>query len=190
MNKFLKIGLPLLLLMILYGCATWQYIDKSDTRWRQSNFEANLPRGWVKNNASLSLLSLTKDGLLLQEIRVAKHNTNSEKEFPITKKKITEDMLVHEIAELIINEISLDRDKFLNFEVLENKPVKINGVDAFKLVYVYNDPDFKKNKGTYYGFIVNKKFYSIIYIATQQHYFDKDLADFERFMDTFRILKR
>lgn len=115
---------------------------------------------------------------------------NSEKEFPITKRKIAEDMLIHEIAELVINEMSLNREEFLNLEVLENKPVKISSVDTFKIVYAYNDRDFKKNKSVYYGFISGKKFYSIVYIAAQQHYFDRDLADFEWFMDNFRIDKK
>lgn len=187
MSKFLKVLFPSLFLILLCGCVPWQYIDKSDISWKHSGLEARLPTGWVRHNVSLSLLSLTKDGFLLQEIRVNQRKMNSEKEFPITKRKITEDMLIHEIAELFINEISLNRDEFLNFEVLENAPVKISDADAFKIVYTYNDTEFKKNKGIYYGFLSNKKFYSITYIAAHQHYFDKDLADFEWFMDNFRI---
>lgn len=190
MNRYFLVILSLTLLISLSGCATtWQYIDKNDAVWKHSHFEARLPMGWVKCNAPSSLLGLTKDGLALQQISLTKHKTESDKEFPKTKKKIKEGMLSQEIADLIINEMSLNREIFLNFQIIENKPAKIGGIDGFKIIFTYNNEDFMKSEVVYYGFILKKQFYSLQYIAAKQHYFERDLADFEWFVDNFNVKK-
>ncbi|UCB56495.1 MAG: hypothetical protein JSV30_04615 [Candidatus Omnitrophota bacterium] len=192
MNRFrhLKIIPVLLLLVTLSGCVTmWTYLKEED-EWKRRPFEARLPAGWVKYNAPGAILILTKDGLLLQQIQIVQHRIDTDKEFPISKKMIKEDMLVQEIAELVVNEMALDNERMMNFKILENKPVEISGIDGFKLTYSYKDGDFKRIKGIYCGFIFDKKFYSVEYIAAQQYYFDKDLRDFEWFVDNLQIVKK
>lgn len=184
-TKRLAVFLSLLCLVVA-GCATWQYIPGRDETWKRSYFEATLPSEWVKYNGP-ELLILTKDGLELNRISVVQHKMDSDKEFPQSKKKIEKDMLAQDIAQLIVNEISLDREALLNLEVLENKPAQISGVEGFKLVYTYNTNDFLKYKHVFYGFIWKKNFYSIEFLATQQHYFDTNVNDFDSFVSSFVV---
>lgn len=177
-----------LILVIFTGCAAWQYIGRPDTPWKNAGFDATLPTGWVKCNLSNQLLSLTKDGMLLEEISITRHNLNSDKEFPLSKKRIKDDMLIQEIADLVVGEMSLDKSGVFNLRVLENKPVNIGGMDGFRLEYTFNNGDFTKYKVIFYGFIFNKKFYDIRYTAASQHYFEANLKDFEEFVASFKVI--
>ena len=180
MNKKIRIFLSVLLCsMALFGCATWQYIPKDNTRWRSGGVEATLPKGWVKYASFTHMLFLTKDGILLQRITIAGKPLN--KELSLTKKKLKEDMLLQDISGIISDELSLNQE-YKNFKLEENKPVAIGGLEAFRLVYTYNNEDYMKYKSITYGFILNKKYYEIEYVAAHQHYFERDLADFESFI--------
>lgn len=185
MNKKIHTLLFLFLCpMILFGCATWQYIPRDNARWKSGSMEAILPKGWVKYNSVTHSLFLTQDGILLQRITVAGRPLN--KELSLSKKKLKEDMLLQDISGVITDELSLNQE-YKNFKLLENKPATIGNVQVFRLVYTYNNEDFMKYKSVTYGFIVNKKYYEIEYLAAQQHYFEKGLKDFETFIDTMII---
>ncbi|MFA4889823.1 MAG: hypothetical protein WC628_09665 [Candidatus Omnitrophota bacterium] len=187
MNRNAKCIIPVLaLVLILTGCATWQYMDKG-MPWKCSYFEASLPVGWVKFNTPFThLLFLTKDGILLQRITLSKRDTGKELKF--SKKKISGDMLIHDIAGIIVDELSLNQD-FKNLQILENKPADITGIDGFKIIYEFNNADFVKYKSITYGFIIQKQYYELEYTAAKQYYFDRDLADFSAFFSNFKINK-
>ena len=185
MNRKLRVFLGALLSsLILFGCATWQYIPKDNTRWRSGGIEATLPKGWVKYASITHLLFLTKDGILLQRITIGSKPLS--KELPLTKKKLKADMLLQDVSGIISDDLSLNQE-YKNFKLEENKPVAIGGIEAFRLTYTYNNEDFMKYKSITYGFILNKKYYEIEYVAARQHYFDRDLADFESFIKTLTI---
>lgn len=180
MNKKIRVFISTFLCsIILFGCATWQYIPKDTMRWKSGGIEAKLPKGWVKYASFTHSLFLTKDGILLQRITIASRPLN--KELALTKKKLKEDMLLQDISGVISDELSLNQE-YKNFKLEENKPVAIGGLIAFRLVYTYNNEDFMKYKSITYGFILNKKYYEIEYVAARQHYFERDLTDFELFI--------
>ncbi|MDD2751570.1 MAG: hypothetical protein PHN59_00355 [Candidatus Omnitrophica bacterium] len=186
MNK--KIGIIFLLFFIslfFAGCATWQMVG-AQNQWKCDKLEATLPEGWMRLNLTADLLFLTKDGEWLQSIRIFRFKTGNDKALPISKKKFTEEMLPQEISDLLVNEMSLDSNR-LNFEVKENVPCAIGTKDGFKLQFTYNTADHLKLKDILYGFKLDKYVYIIQYQAAQQHYFDKDVADFEAFMESFRV---
>lgn len=179
-------ALLILLSIFICGCAAWQLIE-TQYKWQYAKFEALLPEGWMKLNTGSDLLFLTKDGELLQTIRLFRFRIGKDKELPITKKKFTNEMLPQEISELIINELSLDQNKH-NFKTLENVPVNISGKDSFRIEYTYKTPDNLVLKVMLYGFKEDKYIYLIQYQAAEQHYFDKDIEVFKKFVSDFKIL--
>jgi hypothetical protein len=180
-----KILLIPILSLIICGCAAWQLVQ-IPYKWRYSNFEATLPEGWMKFNSPVDLLFLTKDGEFLQNIRFFRYRIDKEKELPLSKKKFMKEMLPQEIAELIVNEMSLDKNKN-NLKILENTPVSISGTEGFRLQYVFNTPEHLKLKSIDYGFKYDKYIYLIRYQAAEQFYFDKDIEAFNGLIDGFKI---
>ena len=169
--------------LVISGCATMRYVKPNAQRWAKGNFEATLPIGWVVYNAPGYQLYLTKDGFSLQSIIITFSKTN--KELPNTKRKITENMLLQEVSELILDELRLNQ-AYKNLSLLSNKPVQLGGLDAFRLEFTYNNDIFVKYHKILYGFILSKRYYEIEYTATQQHYYDKSVNDFQSFIDSFR----
>lgn len=173
--------------VLLSGCATWQVVKKENVKWKSGAFEAELPEGWVRHNPT-ALLYMTKDGALLQRISVMAKDTK--KEQPLTKKKVEDSMLPQDIATIMVDEMTLNREVFLNLKVLANKPLDLDGVKGFRVEYSYNNSEFMKYKGVFCGFFFEKKYYEIIYLAAEQHYYEGGIADFEGFLKSFRIKKK
>lgn len=179
--RFLVIGLVIL----LAGCASMTYIRQENRAWKSGYFEAQLPVGWTKFTRVGAELYLSKDGFFLQSISLSRTRTNVE--LPATKKKIKEGMLLQEIAELVIDEETISQ-KRKNFQVISNTPAKIGGLEAFRLEYTYDNDHFVKYRSILYGFIYKKKYYEVQYLATQQHYWDDGLKDFQAFVELFKMI--
>jgi len=184
MNK-IKIFIIIACVFIVCGCVAWQLVP-SNYQWNNAGFSAVLPQGWMKFQSPAALLFLTKDGELLQSISFFREKIG--KELPISKKKFTKEMLSQELAETLINELSLGQNKH-NFKVIENIPVKLGNYDAFRLTYSFNTADNLKLKTVVYGFIKKKFIHFIQYEAAEQHYFDKDISTFDKFIQGFQILR-
>jgi len=184
MKKF-NIFIIIACVFMLCGCAVWQLVP-DNYQWRSADFAVVLPQGWMKFRSPTALLFLTKDGELLQNISLYREKIG--KELLISKKKFAKEMLSQELSETLVNELSLDQKKH-NFKVIENIPVKLGGRDAFRVTYSFNTADNLKLKTVIYGFIKDKFVYFIQYEAAEQHYFDKDIAAFDKFIQGFQILR-
>lgn len=182
----LWIGL-IMLVVCQSGCATWKKIKVEKPSWKSGDFRAELPVNWYKGPNPNTFLFLIYDGARLQSISLSK--TKTDKELPVTKKKIIEDMLLHEVAGIIVDELSLDKN-INNFVLIENKPSKLKGAEAFKLMYEFTNSDTLKYRSVLYGFIYKKRYYEIQYTATTQHNFDKFYPDFEKFVSSFEIIHK
>ncbi len=179
MNREMKktVFVVALMTLVVAGCAPWRYIGKEGTTWGQGPFTGTLPTGWVKMDSDMLLL--TRSGTSLEKIEIIRYAVD--KELPINKKKFTVGMLPQEAAQVLIDEMTLDKT-MNNFQVIENRPVKLGEVPAFKLILTFNNDDGKKSRTILYGFVMDKWLYEIRYIAAQQHYFDSSVKDFETFV--------
>jgi len=187
MDKYLKfLILNVLLVFFLVGCATMKLIKETNVNWKYSKFSSKLPVGWVKYSAPGSVLSLTKDGQYLQNITMGKTKTN--RELPYTKRKITEDLLLQELSKIVIDEFTLT-EGIANFELISQKPVNIDGLEAFRLEFKYSNTDLVKYHGIIYGFIYKKKYYEIEYRAMEQHYHAESVSEMDNFISNFKIEK-
>jgi hypothetical protein len=109
-----------------------------------------------------------------------------EQPFGHTSKTLHRGMLAQEAAQVIIDEISLDRG-ISDFQIVENCPVRINGLNGFKLLFTHKNQDGLVFRTQYYGFLSGAWFYAVRYNAAQRYYFDKDIQSFESILSSFNV---
>lgn len=187
------------------GCAPITAVSGKLTVAEQG-FEIEVPQGWYRVEsigrhqlAAAGLpfpalliepradgLLLTRDGLLLQAIRVER--VPGDKELPHTKRRIAIGMPVHDVAELEADNLR-SHPEALNFELLENAPVTVAGRSGFRLAYAWKTRRGLRLKAVHYGFVEGNTLYRIVYQASARYYFDKDAPTFEQVRQGFRLLR-
>jgi hypothetical protein len=168
------------------------------------NFAVDLPQGWRQHNLSSDplqgftamlekrrklswdVIRLTRDGLLLQQICIGRIPVTDE--LPNTKRKLTQQMIPLEAAEVISDDIR-SNSNLTHQQIIEDAPATVGGYPGFKLHYTYRAEDRLKIEGLFYGAIVGPSLYYVLYEAPAQHYFNKDLQVFDKTVSSFQILK-
>ena len=173
----------LLLLSALGGCAPWVLVEGS-YRMDSQNFDVNLPADWRRATTVSDSLLLTRDGIGLQYIRIEQVAVGGELKH--TKKKVAKGMSPQEVAEVELDEVRSDQG-MRNVELVDNVPFQVAGLPGFKLVYTFRAENGLRLKRVHYGVLLRGWVYRIQYQAPARHYFDKDLATFERVRESFRV---
>ena len=176
--------LGILSVLFLAGCAPFTAVG-GKLAFSQQGFEVDLPQAWYQVREVGDALVITKDGLLLQFIRIER--VSVEDQLPHSKKKFTRGMQAQEGAELEVDELRSSPEVF-NFELIENIPTTVGGKPGFRLLYSWKTKDGLRLKRVHYGFLDGKWVYRLIYQAAARYYFDRDLATFERVGESFRLL--
>ena len=169
-----------IILIVVAGCA-----HGMDTGAVPETYTVSPPRGWSKINTDKYFM-ITKDGAFLQYMLIQERPLD--KPFLYTKKKIKPGMLPQEVAGIVVDELSSDKN-LISFNLIENTPASIKGNEGFKILFVYKYLDGSSFKTKYFGFIRGGIYYNLRYTAAKRHYFDKDEKTFDKFMQTFRIVK-
>ncbi|UCF90504.1 MAG: hypothetical protein JSW39_19715 [Desulfobacterales bacterium] len=169
----------------LWGCATWSGVGGPYTE-NSKNFRVDLPSGWHKYNRVRDALMITKDGLPLQQIKIVQISVD--KELAHTKKKLSEKMLPHEAAELVVDNFR-SNPNLLNQEILENSPAQVSNQNGFKIVCTYETKGGLPKKAAIYGLLDGNWYYEMIYEAPQRWYFHHDLPAFENVAQSFQLIK-
>ena len=177
MKKHLLVGL-----IVVIGCFFWTSAGSAD-KHSFTHFTVDFPHGWRQINTNKYLL-LTKDDPFLQYVLIQRRPIDQA--FKHTRKKLKKEMLPHEAAQVIIDEIFSDHH-ILDFNVIENVPVSIDGREGFKLLFTYKDKKGSSFKTAYYGLIQGDAFYNLRYNAVRKDYFDKDIETFQIILDSFRL---
>jgi len=190
--------------MVYLGCATWVNVGGNYTMdpekitldlpkdWKKYNYgpqkfvDAWIPQGWKKFEQVDKPLVITRDGISIQQIRVARVPINQE--LKITKKKLSKDMLPHEVADLIKDNI-LSNPDIMNSKIIDNIPAKLGGYSGYKLIYTFQGKNGLTYKTVDYGFIQDEWYYYLIYVAPNRYYFAQNISDFEKIKDSFRLGK-
>ena len=181
MKKLLAI---LISLFLITGCASVAQ-ERSLKNLPDDDFSVEIPEGWWKPKHIEKYL-ITKDGLFLQYVLIQQRSID--RPYSHTKKKLNKRMLPQEAAGVIIDEIASDR-RIYNFNVIENAPAIIDGHEGFKILFTYKDNRGSIFKTLYYGFISGDSFFNLRYNAAMRHYFEKDIADFEQILNSFKVVK-
>ncbi len=132
-------------------------------------------------------LVLTRDGLLLQQIRAQRVAVDEKLQF--TKRGFDMKLSPHEVAEVELDDHRSNPGIF-NLTVEENAPATIDGRQGFRLIYTWTTKDGYRLKRIHFGFMEGKWVYRLIYQAAARHYFDRDLPVFDRLRESFRLLAK
>lgn len=127
---------------------------------------------------------ITRDGVPLQSI-VACYG-DADLPFRNTKKKLSPGMLPQEIADVVVDDLELDR-QIKNLVVQERRPVTIGGSPAFCIVYTYRDDGQLQYKSSYCGILKSGRYYGMHYAAPARHYYDAYAGVFDRIVGSMRL---
>jgi hypothetical protein len=177
-----KLLFLLIAVCLIGGCASAAY-KRSLEDLPKSDFSVKIPDGWWKPQYIKRYL-ITKDGAFKQYVYIQQRPID--RPFKKTRKKLRKGMLPLESSKIIIDEIAADRN-IMNFSMIENTPATIDGHAGFKILFSYRDKNGTGYKTLYYGFIRDASFFNIRYAAARQYY-DKDLADFKRILNSFKLV--
>ena len=182
----MKKSLVVASLIILIACTNWKLVQ-GPLIVPEKNMAVNIPAGWHQFNKTKNFLLFTRDGLLLEFIKILRVPVTEKLKY--TRKTLRRDMLPQEVSEVIIDNLR-SNTSLLNLQILENKPVNIDSFPGFRLVYSFESKAQLKYKTVIYGFIRKSLYYQLKYEAASRHYFDKYLEDFEKVKDSFTILNK
>jgi hypothetical protein len=128
---------------------------------------------------------LTRDGLLLQAIRIERVPVDNE--LLHSKRKLAAGMPAHDVAELEVDDLR-SNPQALNFELVENQPAIVAGRPGFRLVYRWKTKQGLALQAIHYGLFDGKVLYRIVYQAARRHYFQRDAPVFERVRESLRLI--
>ncbi len=168
--------------LILSACAgPWESVPDtlSTPRWSISP-----PKGWMHLSMPGSQM-LSKDGPYLAYIFIQARPLA--RGFRYTKQKLRSDMLPHEAAQLIADNIRFD-PAIRQFQLLDSCPATVGGREGFRLAYCYRDSNDVTIKTIYYGTIFQGHLINLRYTATQRHYFDKEIRAFADVFESLTLI--
>jgi hypothetical protein len=166
----------------LQACASlWQPVQG---RIDSSRWSIEAPPGWMRLVAP-DFEMLSRDGPYLQYIFIQERSLAQE--FKHTGQRFEPDMLPHELARIVIDNLENDK-RVKGFKLLENKPVQVGGLSGFKLVYVHRDQQAGADlKTIYYGAKNGDTYFNLRYTAAQRHYYEAGLNAFEQSFQSLRL---
>ncbi len=173
-------------ILLVTSCAHWKPVQGT-LAFPQKNYLFVIPQGWYQYHKTDDFLLLTRDGVVLESISISRLPVTEKLEH--TRKKLRRDMLPQEISEVILDDLRLNTN-LLNFQLLENVPTKIDSFPGFKLTYQYEGNNGVLYKTILLGFIRKSLYYQLKYDAAARYYFDRYLPDFEKVVQTFRIMNK
>jgi hypothetical protein len=146
-------------------------------------YSVQLPDQWRRVDTD-ELFMMTKDGPSTQYILVQQRSI--EEPFTHTKRMFNKSMLPQEAAEVVLDEIASDR-AVLNFNVVENRPAKLNRYDGFKVIFTYRTENGLGYKTIYYGFLKDNWFFSVRYNVSVNHESTQNLEAFQKVLNSFEL---
>ncbi len=170
-----------LALMLAACTGSWHPAPEKVT---DPHWVVRLPQGWMQLSTGDSEM-FSKDGAYLEYILV--QSTPLTHGFRYTNQKIAGNMLPHEAAGVIID--NMRSDPFIRqFHLLSNEPATLGGHAGFKLTYSYRDQYDVTLKSIYYGAVLPDQFFNLRYTGAQRYYFDKEFPAFAQALQSLRLV--
>ena len=167
--------------LMLTACAgPW---NKAPDQLREPPWSITSPEGWMQLSTQESEM-LSKDGPYLEYILI--QSRSLAQGFRFTNQKLEPDMLPHEAAQVIADNMRSD-PLIRQLQWLASEPAMVGGYAGFRLIYSYQDPYGVKIKTIYYGVILPDQFFNLRYTAANRYYFDKELPAFNQAFDSLRL---
>ena len=177
------------LLLVLGGCATtappaW-VPTTSPYVARTGQFQVELPDGWMRRDIrERELLLVTRDGTAVQRILAGASELG--KPFGGTQRAVVSGMTPQDAGAVVLEDLNASKG-WTDIRVLENAPATLSSRTGFRLLAAYKDEDGLKMRLVVYGLVAEPRFYWLVYMAPERHYFDLDLPTFEELVKSFRV---
>jgi hypothetical protein len=169
--------------VLLSGClTTWNTAAGPQTA-SKIGVTADLPPGWARFNPDPGLV-MTRDGLLLQSIRVSREKYGTK--LLNTDNTITKDAEAHEAAQVVVDALSADQSRH-HVTVLDNRPATVAGRPGFRLEVTFQTAEGLTLRETVYFVFTGESYVIVRYIAPNRHYHERDLNTFERVVASLKI---
>lgn len=152
-----------------------------------AGYEVVPPPGWMRLNApDRDVLLVTRDGTPLQRILVSSSPVGQPLGMGGGKRAVVADMSAQELAELVLDDMRA-ADGLTDLQVLESAPAVVAGRDGFRLLVTHRDASGLRRRVAFLGLQHGDRFFRMMYVAPERHYFGADLAAFEEMARTFRV---
>lgn len=177
----------------LGACATiggtgWQEVPAMPVAHRFAPCTITLPVGWIyiqtQREDSGDVLVATRRGVSLQAIRVTRRENS--KAFPAIEKSASPDTPTEELARRYIEDTA-SRFELDVVDVLENRPVRLGGLEGFRVHVRYRVGELRY-QAIAHGISTSRGFYLVTYNAPTLHYFEADLPSFEAAVASFTFM--
>ena len=172
------------------GCApAWVAIDEQSQRpFTYPTFQVSfdLPIGWMTSyyGPVAGHIFFTVHGAELEEIWVRRFPKDAIVKG--TNRNTAGELTVQDIAKISIDSRRTDEGVGA-FELVSNKPAKVDGQSCFRLDYRYRNAIGLQKRTVEYGCPVGTWLYRIEFNAPTQHYFGRYLPDFETMTRSMRF---
>lgn len=179
--------LPVLALLAgLSACAPWTRVEPETRSFeKRGDYTLELPAGWVRRNADLNDLFLTRDGPALNFIVVTRQP--HDRKLPGTQRTTRPDTLPIELAELAIAEWRAVQAT-ANLEVLDNTPTTLGGLPAVRLHVRYFNERGLPIERLMLAAVDARGRLALLFEAPGLVYFERGIADFEALAASLRVL--
>ncbi len=153
----------------------------------KAGFELEGPTGWMRHDAAEAAEEFlaTRDGVDLQRIVALSSPAGKPIGLGQSTRPFTAGMSPSDLAELVVDGIR-SVEAITEVKVIENSPAMLAGRDGFRVLVSY------KAGGLTYRTVIagcaeGERLYYAYYRAPERHYFDLDLATFDRVLGTYRL---
>lgn len=151
-----------------------------DQAWNKGARPGRLSEAWTLDG--LSINELTFYGGILDNTTLFREVNKTEKPLP----RFSKTMLAPDVAQLFESSYRVALSTSL-MTIDSIEPATFAGNQGFKFTYSFAVQDEVKRKGEARGAIIGGKLYMITYEAPRIHYFDRDLASFQKIADSARF---
>lgn len=189
MAPHIRLGLVLVCIMLVTGCATpggsWSSVNDGARVAEIGRLRLEMPNGWMRlSDQDLNHVVLSRDGVNLQKIEAI--HAKSEDAFPKLKRGAPSDALASELAELQLAEIRANSGTE-NAEVVKNEPANIAGAGGYKLHIRFKNPRGLRYERIVYGFTTSDGYYTLTYEAPTLYYFARDRVEFDALIGSLQV---
>jgi hypothetical protein len=169
--------------------AAWKLVAEGETvTHEKSGYSIQYPEGWrwIKMPFGDETLA-TRDGAPIQAIAV--DFRRHKKAFRALNMDSTPEMMPQELAQKIVAEATQARS-LQNVEILSDEPTMLAGRPGFRLLVAYRtavDAGSLRYREIVVGTNSPQGIFIVSYRAPVLHYFERDIASFEKSLATFAI---
>jgi hypothetical protein len=167
----------------LAGCVSTWNTTVGPQRAEKIGVSAALPAGWARFNPDPGLV-LTKDGLLLQTVRVSRDKYGTK--LVNTDRTIAGGTEAQEAAQVMIDAMTADQTRH-HLTVIDNRPATVGGHPGFRYEVTYRTVDGLTMHETIYVALTADSYVVVRYTAPDRHYHERNAGEFERIVASLQI---